>query len=907
VLRLHLPKSGSKFQTYTMKENLEILGNPDNGSFRKQIIWNYKKGKDISNASLWFRKKLALIPFNLLLFIVLITMLVVACRQRNPADAITKRLEGIWEFKKSTDTNWLPATVPGTVHTDLLNNKIINEPFYRDEETKLQWVGQQTWNYRTTFDVEAEIIQKENILISFEGLDTYAEISLNGRNLLKTNNMFRTWQVDAKHFLKETGNILEITFLPSQQQDSLKAAQLIYKLPDNRVFSRKAAYQSGWDWGPVFITCGIWRPVTIKAWDDLLIQNIFISTDSLISGKATMRLEANILSGKDGNAAFRFYVNDKKTVCTKISLVKGINNLSFPFEVENPELWWSNGLGEPHLYQAEVRINNSGGFSAIKNTSFGIRTVELVQEPDSIGRSFYLKLNGRSVFMKGANYIPSESFTTRFTPERYKALVLSAKAANMNMLRVWGGGIYENDVFYDFCDENGILLWQDFMFACNLYPGGEDFFENVQKEAEDNIIRLRNHPSLALWCGNNEVDEAWHNWGWQKQFGYSEKDSSEIWNNYLRVFHKIIPDALQNLDTDRPYHPSSPANGWGRKESMETGDAHYWGVWWGEQPFEIYTQKVGRFMSEYGFQGMPAMNSIKKYTLPEDRKIGSPVMQVHQKHPRGTELINLYMERDYIIPSGFEDYIYVSQLLQAEGITTAIEAHRRNIPRCMGTLYWQLNDCWPVTSWSSVDYYGNWKALHYFAKEAFSQTLVSPTLEDDNMLVYVITDETKGFDAILKMKLIDFEGENFWEKDTNVFINGNTSNLCFQMPVVDLLKNHNKQKIVLVAEIVVQDQVISKNLFYFEKPKNLLLPAVDTEISVEKTDEDYRISISAKSLIKNLYLEFPDIDGHFDRNFVDVLPGEKMEVVFETKHEIPNANLKPVIWSLNEINSATDK
>jgi beta-mannosidase len=414
-------------------------------------------------------------------FFAFVILFTTGCQQNNSTDMISKNIENDWEFKKSTDTNWLPATVPGTVHTDLLNNKIINEPFYRDEETKLQWVGQQTWNYRTTFDVGAEIIQKENILISFEGLDTYAEISLNGRNILKSNNMFRTWQVDAEPFLKETGNILEISFLPSQQQDSLKAAQLTYKLPDNRVFSRKAAYQSGWDWGPVFITCGIWRPVTIKAWDDLLIQNIFISTDSLISGKATMKLEANILSSKDGHAAFRFYVNDKKTVCTKISLVKGTNNLSFPFEIENPELWWSNGLGEPHLYQAEVRINNSDGFSAIKNTSFGIRKIELVQEPDSIGRSFYLKLNGRPVFMKGANYIPSESFTTRFTQEKYKALVISAKAANMNMLRVWGGGIYENDVFYDLCDENGILVWQDFMFACNLYPGGEDFFENVQK------------------------------------------------------------------------------------------------------------------------------------------------------------------------------------------------------------------------------------------------------------------------------------------------------------------------------------------------------------------------------------------------------------------------------------------
>ncbi len=848
-----------------------------------------------------------ILRFNSWFLIVYIAIFIAGCRQNTSTDMIFKSLNTGWEFKNPTDSNWMQATVPGTVHTDLLHNKIIEEPFYRDEENKLQWVGKETWMYRSTFDMENEILQKENIYLNFEGLDTYAEVSLNGQTILTCDNMFRTWKVDAKPFLKEKGNLLEISFLPSAIQDSLKAAKLTYKLPDNRVFSRKAAYQSGWDWGPKFLTCGIWRSVTIQAWDDLLIQNIYLSTDSLLAGKAAMRIEANILSSKEGNAAFRFYVNDKKTVCTKINLVKGTNNLSFPFEIENPELWWSNGLGEHHLYQAELRINNSDGFSAIKNTSFGVRKIELVQEPDSIGRSFYFKLNGQPVFMKGANYIPSESFTTRTTPEKYKALILSAKAANMNMLRVWGGGIYENDIFYDLCDENGILVWQDFMFACNLYPGDEAFIENVKREAEDNIIRLRNHPSVALWCGNNEVDEAWHNWGWQKQFGYSERDSSEIWHNYLKIFDQVIPEALQKLDPARPYHPSSPSFGWGRKESLLSGDAHYWGVWWGEQPFEIYTEKVGRFMSEYGFQGMPAMNSINKFTLPEDLKIGSPVLQVHQKHPRGTELINIYMERNYKIPSGFEDYVYVSQLLQAEGITSAIEAHRRAMPRCMGTLYWQLNDCWPVTSWSSVDYYGNWKALHYFAKEAFAQTMVSPVLENDFLKVYLISDEPRDFDAILKMKLMDFDGKILWKNDTPTLLKGNQSKMCFQIPAADLLMDFDKRRLVFSAEIEVHDKIIAKNLLYFEKPKNLLLPAVDPEIQVEKIEGGYRIIISSKHLTKNLSLEYPGVDGYFDQNFFDVLPGEKIETVFETKSVIADQNLKPVFRCLNMINSVSGK
>lgn len=312
-------------------------------------------------------------------------------------------------------------------------------------------------------------------------------------------------------------------------------------------------------------------------------------------------------------------------------------------------------------------------------------------------------------------------------------------------------------------------------------------------------------------------------------------------------------------------------------------------------------------MSEYGFQGMPEMNTIDKFTLPEDRKIGSPVMQVHQKHPRGTELINLYMERDFKIPSDFEDYIYVSQLLQAEGIRTALEAHRRAMPRCMGTLYWQLNDCWPVTSWSSVDYYGNWKALHYVAKEVFSQTLVSPVLENDFINVYLISDEPNDFEAILKMKLIDFDGKILWENDTPTLLKGNESKVYLQMQAADLLKDFDKRKLVFVAELDVHDKIIAKNLLYFEKLKNLLLPAADPEIQVEKTDGGYRIFISSKSLIKNLCLEFPGVDGHFDRNFFDVLPGEKVEVVFTTMSAIPEANQIPSFRCLNRINATSGK
>lgn len=841
-------------------------------------------------------------PCDKIINLLLLVTILAGCQLNTAPDLITKNIDQAWKFKKSTDTTWLPATVPGTVHTDLLQNKIISEPFYRDEESKLQWIEKESWNYCDTFDLNDDIFSKKNILLHFDGLDTYADVSLNGQKILVCNNMFRSWQADVKSLLKEKGNILEITFLPAALQDSVKTKSLPYKLPDTRVFSRKAAYQYSWDWGPRFVTSGIWRSVRIEAWNNCRIQNIFISTDRVNSDKAVMKLEVNFLSSTVGKADIDLLINNTHLKSKGVDVNEGSNKITFPFEIENPALWWSNGLGEPHLYQAEVRLSVNNGLSDVKNARFGIRKIELVRESDSIGRSFYLKLNGQPVFMKGANYIPPDNFMPRVTNEKYKAVIESVKEANMNMLRVWGGGNYENENFYDLCDENGILVWQDFMFACNLYPGNEGFLENIKQEAEDNIIRLRNHPSLALWCGNNEIDEAWHNWGWQKQFAYSFKDSIEIWNNYLKIFDQILPEALHKLDPSRPYHPSSPSIGWGHPESLLFDDSHYWGVWWGEQPFEIFPEKIGRFMSEYGFQGMPDMKSIKKFTLPDDRKIGSPVMQVHQKHPRGTELINLYMERDYKVPARFEDYVYVSQLLQAEGIVGAVEAHRRSMPRCMGTLYWQLNDCWPVTSWSSIDYYGNWKALHYLVGKAFAGILVSPVLEEGKLCVYVVSDAVESFPAALQMKIIDFNGNIIWQHQKDLLVKSSSAEKQFATKLTYILKNKSMNDVVFSATILKAGKPLSSNHFYFNKPKFLNLPEAKPEFTIQKTAEGYRISITTERLLKNLHLEVDGYDGKFNDNYFDVLPGELLEVNFITDQTIPDFKNKLTYRTLNEIN-----
>jgi beta-mannosidase len=843
-----------------------------------------------------------------LVFIVLALFLVSCAKKSEHITQIINLNQG-WEFRKVGDTAWHPAQVPGTVHSDLLANKLIDDPYYRDNENKLQWISRETWEYRLKFDLKQKFLNWQNHTLKFEGLDTYAEVTLNGKKVLDADNMFRTWTLNSGKLLKEKENELKITFFPAIVQDSIKASKVNYKLPDIRGYSRKAPYQYGWDWGPRFVTCGIWRPVTLESWDVVKLDNYQIIQKDVYSEKANLVFAFDLLwpeKAEENDIPVTFQLIITKDNFTTIvnettALKSGQQTVKIPVTINNPELWWCNGLGKPNLYEFELEIFSKNQNLVQTHGRFGIRTIELVRENDKTGQSFYFKLNGKPVFAKGANYIPQDNFIPRVTNERYEKTIKNAVAANMNMLRIWGGGTYESDLFYDLCDENGIMVWQDFMFACNMYPGDSAFLINVRHEAEDNIIRLRNHPSLALWCGNNEIDEGWHNWGWQKSLNYSKQDSTEVWESYQNIFHKILPETILELDPTRPYHPSSPTIGWGHEESRQNGDSHYWGVWWGEEPFGIYKERVGRFMSEYGFQGMPQMATIEKFTLPEDRKIGSPVMEVHQKHPKGMYLIDTYMKRDYPVPANFEDYVYASQLVQAEGIRTALEAHRRGMPHCMGTLYWQLNDCWPVTSWSSFDYYGNWKALHYFAREAYAKTILSPLLKNDSVFVYLISDKWRDFDADLKMKVIGFDGKLIWEESLSTKYKTGKGQVVFKSPVKTLLKNSDMKKVVFVAELTDKEGQSVLNLLYFDKPKNLELTVIEPVIKVVKNEKGYQISLTSNTLIKNICLEYTGIEGHLSQNFFDLLPNETKEVVFETKSSLPDSKLIPKIYSLNKI------
>ncbi|NTV83966.1 MAG: glycoside hydrolase family 2 protein, partial [Bacteroidales bacterium] len=647
-------------------------------------------------------------------------------------------------------------------------------------------------------------------------------------------------------------------------------------------YIRKAPYHFGWDWGPRLVTSGIWRPVKLRVWSIGHIEDVHIVTKTVTAEKAELKAEIEIVASEKKD--IRIIISGKNiTKNTGIwNLEFGINRLEVPFTIPNPELWQPNGLGSQKLYDIRIELVKNDKVIDSREIKTGLRTVRLVQEPDQEGegKSFYFEVNGQPVFAKGANYIPNDVFLDRVSPEKYEFIIKSAADANMNMLRVWGGGIYENDLFYDLCDQYGIMVWQDFMFACAMYPGNDEFLESVRLEAVDNVKRLRNHPCIVLWCGNNEIEAAWgpydekRGWGWKQRYNEAQKEI--IWKAYDTLFHHILPDVVSQEDPGRPYWHSSPSAGMGQLASYETnsGDMHYWGVWHGLNPLTDFRKYKARFMSEYGFQSFPEFNSVKKYTLPEDYNIESDVMMAHQRSGIGNLRIRQYMTEDYQIPGDFEQFLYVGQLLQAEAIKLAIESHRAEMPYCMGSLYWQINDCWPVASWSGIDYYGRWKALHYFVKEAFKPTAIVCSADHDLLKMKVVSDLKETGNLKLEIHLVDFSGRVLWKSEKNLEM----SSLEIEFSEKDILGNADPASVVLVSELKMNDEILDTDLHYFAKPKDLKLlePGIETEI-IEKSDV-IEVKLTSKYLAKNVFLYADGLEEQFSDNFFDVLPGEIVSV-----------------------------
>lgn len=703
-------------------------------------------------------------------------VLCILCSNMVSAEVFKQHIHENWMFKQARLNNWYKADVPGVVHTDLMANGIIEDPFYRLNERAVQWIDKEDWIYETEFTGHDKIVTRENQQIVFKGLDTYADVYLNDSLILKANNMFLEWKTNVKGILKAGKNKLKVYFHSPVKIDMPKWEALPYQLKaDNDqsenggllnrkigIFARKAGYHYGWDWGPRLVTSGIWRPVYLEAWDNIKIENVHIIQKEVSSERANLTSAVEIISSWNIKNAIITIKADERLIATKCAdLKKGLNEFRLDYTIKEPQLWWSNGLGNPYLYKFTTAVSLENHISDSISCNIGIRSLKVIADKDKYGRSLYFELNGKPVFMKGANYIPGDNFLPRITPEKYEKAILDAKNANMNMLRVWGGGIYEDDLFYDFCDKHGILVWQDFMFACALYPGDKAFTESVKQEAIYNVKHLRNHPCLALWCGNNENIDAWFGWGWKKEYetmdnGYADK----LWDDLYNLYFRLLPQVVEEYGGGTGYRGSSPIAYPDKKSDGIHGDSHFWGVWHGNMPISQYNKERSRFFSEYGFQAFPEFESVKMYApLKEDHRIDSEVMMSHQRGGiAANNKIKEYMLKSYNKPKDFESFLYVGMLLQGDAIKTAMEAHRRDMPYCMGSLFWQHNDCWPVASWSSRDYYGRWKAQHYFDRKAYDMILVSPVVMDGQLTVHLVSDYLKHVRGKFTLKVMDMEG-----------------------------------------------------------------------------------------------------------------------------------------------------
>jgi beta-mannosidase len=801
---------------------------------------------------------------------------------------------GPWSFHEiggaARFKDWLPAAVPGCVHTDLLRAGKIPDPFTGTNEKDLQWIERSDWEYRSQLGADEALLAHERVELVFHGLDTFAEVFVNGQSVLRADNMFRTWRVDVRPKLIKGANALVVRFRSPITTVKPAYDKLGYRLPAINdqatemvsMFARKAPYHYGWDWGPRFVTSGIWRPVTVEAWDAARLDDVQVFQRELTDARARVAVMAVVQATRAGKAALTVTPagGAAPPVTVEAAVVPGANRITAEIVIAKPERWWPNGLGAQKLYTLDTALSVDGQPRGALTRRVGLRTLEVVHQRDAEGKSFTIKVNGAPVFMKGANYIPSDSFVDRVTTDRYRALLGSAAAANMNMLRVWGGGIYEDDRFYDLADELGLLIWQDFMFACSMYPGDDAFLDNVRREAVDNVRRIRNHPSLALWSGNNENEAAWQGWGWQWKFHLGKDAQEAIGRAYDRTFKEILPRVVAEEDPGRFYTSSSPsANESGVPANKQGwGDMHYWGVWHAESPYSDYATHTGRFMSEYGFQSFPTLDTVARYAPPSEWRIDSPVMLSHQRHPRGNQLVRTYMERDFRVPKDFGAFLYMSQVLQATVIKYGAEAHRRAWPHNAGSLYWQLDDCWPVASWSGIDYFGRWKALHYAARRFFAPVLVSPVEDNGNVRVFVVNDRRADLRARLVLRVVDFEGKELSRQQHDVVAKGASSAVVWSAWKKDVLRGADPARVVLVAELFEGNTSLSRNLHFFMKTRDLDLPAPDVQIAVEARGAGAAVRVTAKRFARAVYLSTSNGEGSFSDNFFDLLPGESVTV-----------------------------
>lgn len=790
-------------------------------------------------------------------------------------------LNGEWLFKSTLNNEYLKGNVPGCNYLDLIDNKVISDPFYGVNEKDCYWVATKDWEYKRSFSIDNNTLSFDRVYLVCKMLDTITTITINGNMVAKTNNCHIDYMFDVKEYLHEGDNEISIVF--SSPVNYVNKKQAMEKCPNNAnglngiPHIRKPQCHFGWDWGPVLTPSGIQGDIFLSCHNIARVSEVKLKQKH---SENHVELSYNVTidnyTEKSINAEV-VLTSPNGEVITKNELVTG--NYGGIIDIENPILWSIkelNGLDIQPLYTITINLYDDNNLVDSLTKRIGLRTIVLEQKPDKYGMNFVFVLNGTKIFAKGANWIPADSFITRADRKTIEFYIKSARDSHFNMLRVWGGGYYESEDFYDLCDEYGILVWQDFTFACQPYPFFmKDFLENVKNEVACVVRRIRDHASLALWCGNNEIELMAIAWKFRRNYvEWTEKFFWDILPKYLPTFDDVtsyIPGTPIGLEHDSGF------------SNDNVGDTHLWAVWHGLQPMTYYRKRMTRFCSEFGFESLPDIKTVKTFAEEKDYSLTSPVFLSHQKCASGNMKMAFYIASRFSLPKKFEDYIYLSQICEQECIRDATEHWRRNKGRCNGSLFWQYNDCWPVCSWSSVDYYGNYKALQYTSKHFFAPLMLSFEDTKKKVDLYIINDRLEEYDILAKLKLVDYNGKVVWNCDVQSHVQKNESKRIQSISISDLNRIRKVKDCVLVAELYANGKYISRKTLLFDKEKNLKLPKANISVSVRVEDNKAIYTLNSKTFARLVSINAKNNTNPFSDNFFDILPGESVDITQELK------------------------
>jgi beta-mannosidase len=792
-----------------------------------------------------------------------------------------------WEFRDATARSaWRPAQVPGCVHSDLRRLGLIPDPFWGDNESRLQWIEERDWEYRATFRLDADFLGAEVVELVADGLDTVATVVLNGREIARVDNMFTGHRWDVNPFLHRGKNELRILFRSAlgyirAQRPEHQPREINDPVGRSTVI-RKQACQFGWDWGPRLVTAGVWRDIRLEAWSGNRLDGVRVTQEHRPNGDVILHL-APELARPDPAA-----VCDWHLLLWDIPVAAGRGP---EILVQNPQLWWPRGQGAPSLYHLEVEVlRTDGGTIGEWTRRIGLRTIVLDRHKDEWGESFQFVVNGRPVFAKGANWIPAHSFVAGLTREDYARDLRAAASANMNMLRVWGGGIYESEHFHDLCDELGLMVWQDFMFACTLYPADPAFLASCRREAIHQVKRLRHRASLALWCGNNEV------------FGCNARELREDrgkYADYEVLFHQALPEVVAAHDGVTPYWPSSPWRGDpddSHATGEQRGDTHFWDVWHGRNPVKDYEKYAFRFASEFGMQSFASPETQATFCAPDDVNVFGPTMTNHQKNRFGNQVILDYVSRHYRFPRDQEALLYLSQLNQAHCMQVGVEHYRRNMPRCMGALYWQLNDCWPVASWSSIEFTGRWRALHHVARRFFAPAVVSAHVPGEEQTIinnyrrstvgavhlYTMCDAPEPARGVLRWDLFHLDERVLMHGSKRVALRGGESVRQKTLNLEKLMAAHGRDNLHLRIALDIDGRCVSEDTVFLTPPRFLHLRKAKTKAAFKVlSPRRATVTFTSSAFQHRFAFDLPGIAHSGSDNFFELYPGEPRTVELE--------------------------